>query len=106
MATENIMMACVKAGGDRQELHEAVRTHAMAAVRRVKEEGAENDLLSRLADDPLFAAVRDDLPSLLDPAKFVGRAPQQVAAFLAEDVDPVLTRLDRGGERSAEEVNV
>ena len=106
MATENIMMACVKAGGDRQELHEAVRTHAMAAVRRVKEEGAENDLLSRLTADPLFIAVRDDLASLLEPRKFVGRAPEQVAAFLADDVDPVLARLDRGCERSAEEVNV
>ena len=106
MATENIMMACVKAGGDRQELHEAVRTHAMAAVRRVKEEGAENDMLVRLAADPLFAAVRDHLPSLLDPVKFVGRAPEQVTAFLADDVDPVLARLESGGERSVEDVNV
>lgn len=91
MATEVILMQCVKAGGDRQVLHEAIREHSMAAGRRVKEEGAANDLLDRIAADPLFAAVHGKLQDLLDPALFIGRAPQQVDEFLAECVDPILT---------------
>ncbi|CAE7504617.1 ADSL [Symbiodinium microadriaticum] len=90
MATEVILMQCVKAGGDRQILHEAIRTHSMEAGRRVKEEGAGNDLLERIARDPLFVAVHDSLGSLLDPSLFVGRAPQQVTEFLEECIDPVL----------------
>ncbi|MFA4943384.1 MAG: adenylosuccinate lyase [Lentisphaeria bacterium] len=92
MATEAVIMAGVKAGGDRQELHEAIRTHSMAAGRRVKEEGADNDLLDRLAADPLFAAIRHELPTLTDPRRFTGRAPEQVAEFLAEVVEPLLAR--------------
>lgn len=91
MATEVILMDGVKAGGDRQELHEAIRTHSMAAGRRVKEEGARNDLLDRLAADPAFASVKEELPRLLDPLRFVGRCPEQVDEFLAEEVEPVLT---------------
>lgn len=90
MATEVILMDCVKAGGDRQALHEAIREHSMAAGRRVKEEGANNDLLSRIAADPLFTAVHDKLDSLVDPAQFTGRAPQQVDEFLDECIDPIL----------------
>ena len=88
MATENILMAAVRAGGDRQTLHEAIRTHSHAAARRVKAEGGENDLLARLKADPLFARV--DIAAELAPARFVGRAPQQVDAFLAEHVAPIL----------------
>ncbi len=90
MATEVILMQCVKAGGDRQELHEAIREHSMAAGRRVKEEGAANDLLERIAADPLFAAVHDHLDTLLDPSMFTGRAPEQVMEFLEECVNPIL----------------
>jgi len=90
MATEVILMDCVKAGGDRQALHEAIREHSMAAGRRVKEEGATNDLLTRIAADPLFAAVHDRLDSLVDASLFTGRAPQQVDEFLVECVEPIL----------------
>lgn len=72
-------------------LHEAIREHSMAAGRRVKEEGASNDLLQRIAQDALFAAVHGHLDQLLDPAQFVGRAPQQVTDFMVECIDPVLT---------------
>lgn len=90
MATEVILMAAVKAGGDRQVLHEAIREHSMAAGKRVKMDGAANDLLERIAADPLFASVHDDLQNLLDPNLFVGRSPEQVDEFLAGFVDPVL----------------
>ncbi|KAL4175904.1 hypothetical protein KRP22_000862 [Phytophthora ramorum] len=90
MATENILMACVKAGGDRQELHEAIRTHSMEAGKRVKVEGAANDLLERIAADPLFKAVHDHMDSLLDPSLFIGRCPQQVEEFVGEEITPLL----------------
>ncbi len=90
MATEEILMAAVKAGGDRQELHERIRAHSMEAARQVKEQGGENDLFERLAADPAFAAVKPMLPDLLDPARFVGRAPSQVEEFLGEVVRPML----------------
>ncbi len=90
MATENLLMAAVKKGGDRQALHEVIRTHSMAAGRRVKEEGADNDLLDRLRNDAAFAAIKDEFDSLLDPAAFVGRAPRQVDEFLGEVIRPLL----------------
>jgi adenylosuccinate lyase len=90
MATEAILMAGVRAGGDRQELHERIRVHARDAARRVKEEGEENDLLERLAGDEAFASLSETLNDLMDPAQFVGRAPEQVDAFLARDVTPAL----------------
>jgi adenylosuccinate lyase len=90
MATENVLMAAVKRGGDRQDLHERIRLHAVAAGRAVKEEGLPNDLLDRLRSDPAFALVAADLDAMLDPAAFVGRAPQQVREFLAEEVEPAL----------------
>ncbi len=91
MATENILMAAVAAGGDRQELHERIREHSQAAAARVKQQGAENDLLERLRRDPAFAAV--DWDQTLDVAQFVGRAPHQVDEFLAEIVTPIRQRL-------------
>ncbi len=90
MATENILMDAVKAGGDRQALHERIRVHSQAAGNRVKLEGAENDLFDRIRNDSAFAAVADRLDDSLDPAKFVGRAPQQVQEFLDEVVRPAI----------------
>ena len=90
MASENILMAAVRAGGDRQALHESIRRHSLEAGRRVKDEGADNDLLERLAGDPDFAAVAGRLDELTDPHDFTGRAPQQVDEFLREEVDPLL----------------
>ncbi|MDE0585551.1 MAG: adenylosuccinate lyase [Planctomycetota bacterium] len=90
MATETILMACVQKGGDRQELHEAIRVHSHKAAYRLKAEDGVNDLLERIKNDPVFAAVADDLDSLLDPSKFIGRAPNQVREFMYEVVDPVL----------------
>ncbi|RYH31302.1 hypothetical protein EON65_02960 [archaeon] len=92
MATEVILMQCVKAGGDRQVLHEAIREHSMLAGRKVKEEGQPNDLLERVAKDPLFASVHSTLGSLLDPRLFIGRAPEQVDDFVLEVVDPLLSQ--------------
>lgn len=90
MATENIMMDAVKRGGDRQQLHERIRQHSMAASRVVKEEGGENDLLQRIAADPLFGVTLEQLQEVVRPQKYVGRAPQQVTEFLNETVAPVL----------------
>lgn len=92
MATENILMACVKRGGDRQELHEVIRTHAQAAAAEVKEHGRENDLLERLAADPAIGMSRAEIDALLDVRAFVGRAPEQVTEFIAEEVQPFLDR--------------
>ena len=92
MATENIMMAAVAAGGNRQDLHEAIREHSMEAGRRVKEEGADNDLLDRLKAEPLFAAVANRIDELVDPNAFVGRAPRQAEEFLRDVVEPLLSR--------------
>ncbi|MBN1575883.1 MAG: adenylosuccinate lyase [Chitinispirillaceae bacterium] len=98
MATENIIMAGVKKGGDRQELHERIRVHSMEAGKRVKTEGMENDLLERIVKDPLFGLSRDDIDRLLRVDNFIGRAPQQVREFIHENVDPLLQRaVDRFG---------
>ena len=92
MATENIMMDCVKMGGDRQELHEAIRVHSMAAGRVVKEEGKPNDLLQRIADDPRFPMNLEQLQAIMKPATFVGRSVQQTEEFFAEHIDPILEK--------------
>jgi len=85
-------MACVKRGGDRQELHEVIRDHSQAAAQGVKEEGRDNDLLDRLAGDPAIGMTREEIDAVLDMREFVGRAPQQVAEFLADEVQPILER--------------
>ncbi|MGA2035089.1 MAG: adenylosuccinate lyase [Thermoguttaceae bacterium] len=90
MATEDILMAGVAAGGDRQDLHERIRRHSQAAAAVVKTQGGRNDLLERLATDPAFAGI--DLAAVLDPSQFVGRAPQQVDEFLAEVIGPIRAR--------------
>lgn len=90
MATENIMMDAVKAGGDRQELHERIRELSMQAGKCVKEEGGDNPLLQLIADDPMFNLSLEDLEQAMDPAKYVGRAPYQVTRYLKQVVGPVL----------------
>lgn len=90
MATENVIMAIVKLGGDRQEAHEQIRVLSHQAGRVVKEEGGENDLIARIRATAYFAPIHAELDSLLDPATFVGRAPQQVDRFLRDFVKPAL----------------
>ncbi len=90
MATEAILMECVKAGGNRQELHEAIRTHSMEAARNVKERGLENNLIELLKADPAFDAVKDLLDGILAPENFIGRAPAQVEEYLRDCVAPKL----------------
>ena len=90
MASENILMAAVAAGGDRQSLHERIRVHSQAAGEQVKQHGRSNDLLERLAADPDFARV--DFSGVMDPLQFVGRAPEQVDEFLAEVISPIRER--------------
>ena len=92
MATEDVMMECVKRGGNRQELHEALRQYSHAAAAHVKIEGGANDLIDRIAADPLFPITREEIERHLDPAKYVGRAPSQVTAFLRDVAQPVIDR--------------
>jgi adenylosuccinate lyase len=90
MATEELIVRSVRAGGDRQEAHEIIRQHSIAAARAVKDEGTSNDMLERLAADKKFNVSIDDMKSVMDPMRFVGRAPQQVEEFLAEVIAPIL----------------
>ena len=92
MATENIIMAGVRRGGDRQALHEAISTHSHAAAACVKEEGGDNDLLDRLAGDPEIGMTRAEIDEVLDLREFIGRAPEQVVEFIEGEVDPVIER--------------
>ena len=87
MATEEILMAGVQAGGDRQELHEVIRVHSQKAADQVKTQGGANDLINRLQSDASFAAV--DLEGALDARLYIGRAPEQVDTFVANCVEPV-----------------
>jgi adenylosuccinate lyase len=99
MATENILMAAVAAGGDRQDLHERIRRHSQAAAAVVKEQGGRNDLMDRLAADPAFAKV--DLAVLMKPSEYIGRAPQQVDEFIDEVIAPIRARYaDRLGAKA------
>jgi adenylosuccinate lyase len=90
MATENILMALVRKGADRQEVHEAIRVHSQAAARTVKSDGKPNDLIERIKKDPVFEPILEDLNLLLEPNSFIGRAPEQVRRFLAREVKPAL----------------
>ena len=90
MATENIMMDAVKAGGDRQELHERIRELSMEAGKRVKQEGLDNNLLELIAADPMFNVTLEELQAKLDPMKYVGRSKEQVEEYLAEVIQPIL----------------
>ena len=90
MATENILMDAVKAGGDRQELHERIRTHSMAAAKTVKEEGKPNDLLHRIAEDPAFNISEEEISKIIKPENFTGRAEQQTLDLISEVIAPIL----------------
>ena len=97
LATEEILMAGVEAGGDRQDLHERVRVHSRAAAHAVKAEGKPNPLMELIAADPAFAAIKDRLPDLLQPSRFVGRCAEQVDAFVEQESMPRLEGVDLGG---------
>ena len=105
MATENIMMDAVKRGADRQVLHERIRVHSMAASKVIKEEGGENDLLERIANDEAFGVTLEELVSIISPEKYVGRAPQQTEKFLKEVVEPALAPYSNLATEQAE-INV
>ena len=106
MVTENILMDAVKKGGDRQELHERIRTHSLAAGSRVKDEGLPNDLLERIAADPAFGLSREDVLAHLDPADYIGCCPQQVERFLQDDIQPVLDRYPDALQGAGAEIKV
>lgn len=90
MATENIMMESVKLGCDRQELHESIRVHSMAAAERVKGEGLDNDLIERIINDDSFKLSREEILKIIDPTKFVGRAPSQTVEFINDYINPII----------------
>ena len=90
MATENIMMECTKRGCDRQELHERIREHSMAAAKRVKGEGLSNDLIERIMADDYFKLTKEEILDIIDPLKFIGRAQSQVVEFIDEYVTPII----------------
>jgi adenylosuccinate lyase len=92
MATENIMMRSVKAGGNRQELHERLRVHSHAAAAKVKLEGGQNDLIDRIALDDAFPITKEELDEVLEPSLYTGRSAAQVGEFLRDIVDPILAR--------------
>ena len=102
MATENIMMDAVKRGGNRQELHERIREHSMAAGKRIKEEGLENDMVDRIAGDPMFGMTREQILEHLDPSAYIGRCPSQVDEFLSECVRPAIAPYLTGEEIKVE----
>ena len=96
MATEQLIVRAVEAGGDRQEAHEVIRRHSVAVAAAMKNEGSANDMFQRLADDPDFPVGLGDIHATADPARFIGRAPQQVDEFLTEVVEPILARMGIG----------
>ena len=90
MATENIIMYCTKKGGDRQELHEAIRQLSVAVTKKIKLEGGENDLLTRILGDSRFNLTREELDEILDVKNFIGLAPEQTESFVTEAIKPVV----------------
>ncbi len=103
MATENIIMEAVKRGGDRQELHERIRQHSMEAAKMVKIEGKENDLIERIINDDFFNMTKEEILSLIDSKKFIGRAPGQVEDFIEKQIRPIL---EENKELLGEEVEI
>ncbi|MDW7660691.1 MAG: adenylosuccinate lyase [Bacillota bacterium] len=102
MVTENIIMEAVKKGGDRQELHEAIRVHSMEAGKKVKVEGLENDLLDRIESDPIFNLTHEDILLLLNPKDYIGRSSEQVVQFINKEVEPIrMAHLDVLGREVA-----
>jgi adenylosuccinate lyase len=106
MATENIMMSAVKRGGNRQELHERIRLHSIAAGRTVKEEGRPNDLIDRIAADPAFGLTREEIVAEIRPEAYVGRCPSQVTELICEHVKPILERYPEALKGEDEELKV
>lgn len=106
MATENILMAGVKAGGNRQDLHEAIRKHSLEAAKQVKQAGLDNDLMERIAKDPVFGMDAITLGEVLDPARFTGRSAQITEEYLAGEVDPVLAKRSDWKNLDQEELRV
>ena len=104
MATEEILMAGVQTGGDRQELHERIRVHSQSAAAQVKQHGKPNDLIERLRDDPAFAEV--DLSAALNASRYIGRAPEQVDTFLADVVSPILARRNESSPGDSAEIDI
>ena len=102
MASENIMMQAVEKGGNRQELHERLRQHAIAAGKQVKEEGLPNDMVERIAGDPAFGLTREEIEAGLIPENFVGRAPQQVEEFLANVLQPIFDKYPEALDQNAD----
>jgi len=100
MATENVLMAAVQAGGDRQELHEVIRVLSHEAAAQVKQKGLQNDLIDRMKAHPDFAKV--DFDKVLNPKDYVGRAPEQVDEFIAEEVTPVRRKYRKQLQRSVD----
>ncbi|MCX7657625.1 MAG: adenylosuccinate lyase [Oscillospiraceae bacterium] len=92
MATENIMMSAVKKGGDRQELHERIRVHSIAAGKRIKDEGLDNDLCERILADPMFMITREEMDAIMKPENFTGRSSEQVEEFIKDCVRPILEK--------------
>ena len=105
MAVEDLLMAAVKSGGDRQALHERIRLHSMAAV-EARRRGEDPALLSRIAGDPAFASIRGQVEQARDPSRYIGRAPQQVGEFFREEVDPLIGPEEAAGGGKAWEVRV
>jgi len=106
MATEQLLVRAVEAGGDRQQAHEVIRVHSIAAARAMKHEGRENDMLTRLAADPGFGVAIDDIRDALDAERFIGRSAAQVDEFLAEALEPALAPHARAAATASEEVRV
>ena len=104
MATEEIMMEGVRAGGDRQELHELIRVHSQEAGRQVKQFAKPNDLIERLQQDPAFAGI--DLTGALDAKRYIGRAPEQVDSFIANIVQPIRERYPNAAKNLSGDVTV
>ena len=102
MASENIMMDAVKRGGDRQELHELIRTHSIAAGKRVKEDGEANDLIDRIAADPAFGMSKEEIVANLDPKNYTGRSASQVTEFIRDYVKPAISAYMADIETDAE----
>lgn len=92
MSTEEILMKCVRAGGDRQDLHEKIREHSMESAKKVKLEGKDNDLIDRIKKDSAFKVIHKEIDSILKPENFIGRSSEQVVEFIANEIDPILKK--------------
>lgn len=106
MATENLLMAAVQAGGNRQDLHERIRSHSMDAAKKMKSTGKPSDLLERLRSDKCFSNLIENIDEYIDPIKYIGRSPEQVDDFLDETIWPILKKRENDIETSKEDVKV